>query len=1367
MAHSPQHVAGRTNLSSDDQIDFATPAQNHPAAGGLDLSADDGVDFGASEASFAPTFAASSIPQRSYAPPIVNPTPRKPGWVEDILWRGVAGGLERAITGVAETAFDVVDGLYDMQRQDDATLDKALFAESGQHTKIMTFEGGKFAFVPYDQAKDHTVRRLLDEHKVFDAQIPKSEGGFAKLTQAVVGFAIPFSKTKLALEGAGMFAQWGKFAPLAADVVASGVAAFSSLHPLEGNLANTAHEMGMDRSAFGEATKFNGLVDALSVDKNDDAIMARMKNTAADFTTNLAFAGGFETLARGFKLLRGSQIVDAAGTLTEAAGKTVVAHDASVTHAEVKAHVADQIAAEAGHQADLFPEGGLGVAPAEVHTARPVGDQIDSVESMILNVERKGATMTEGEITELAQQFLGHTQFEGIERIGVNPSRLDFGEWMAKHADPEALRGSIDDLLNRISSSEVGKRLADAMGSAPRTDEAAAFLSKMIGSDVAKVINTFKGKTRNLDVHVRAASALVGGEARKLIVHGEALGEAITRGEFTFDNPAHPAYVAFLKQFETLTTLQAAMRGSFSEMGRGLRSIQMMNAVRTSKEGVELAKSVIKDPAARAAKLKSSWEEKLRQLGDASTPAQRKALFDQVMKANGDLSAVAAAIAKQEGGFKVRGIRALRETSANLFSVGTASATALGMVTNHSLDLIAGLGHGPLAWLTKRDDFLIAAAVNRAKWATVAPAYVNGLTRALQVAGASLIREVGHAAEGAGSAGLKGSMAAEKAAKDWERMMGSVPTLAGDKFGQHASGSVSLRFHREAAMRDPAIYLSASEVDSLMAQADHGPAFLAASARATVGLIVNTFGALTRAGRVMTIEFLDELTGTAVYSAHRYAEAVGVTTEQGLKIGKTGKELSDYAHRNAKVLVSSTSRETAVHLQNAIEAGGGDPARIAQLAEDVIQRHGIEEIAQADARRMLFQDAPTTSIGNAMSKAAKAMDPAGIIAPFVNTPIRILETGIMDYSPVGLFKKQLREDLRSNGPKATEALVKMGMGTSVLLMGYNMAANGSLVGYDGGFKSSSRSLRSQYSMKVGDHWIEYGRIDPLATLIGIGADLYQFEKAIEDSDLSGDPSIAHRLASLADAGWSAITTNIMSKTYLQGLQAVSQLAKEDTQAQGLQQIAGGLLQRFAPMGGIQKGMSSEANDQTLQTTDPADWWEQMKNQYVSSYFFANVALHERRDGFIGQPVEYDRVAGIKVSSRDEDPLYVELARLSFQLPKVPGSIGGVRLTGDQQHRLLVLMGDTKLGDKTLPESLRDYVTSPEWSSYTDYQKVEVMKVVRQDYYDNAKAILVEEERGLQIDAAALQFQRELRQGGTPDKAIPAQVQAFKEQLSRQ
>lgn len=909
-----------------------------------------GDQFAASAvASAAPDYSAylnttvNSEPPQDPETLIKNDTPPKSGWFTDYVGHGLFGGAERGIRQVVGLGLDIGAGLQYFDDEVHNVVAKGIAGLTGVSTKVPTVQQDgtvKFVTSPTFEAtyKGDEITKELGVDKPF---IGNAERTGAQLTQTLASFAVPFGAFKATLGATEAFASWGRIGAVSKDIIASAGVAFSSLDPTQKNLANLAKDFGLDQGVINDYTHVGSLIDALSIDKDDSDFEARLKNAAVDVGMNGLLLG----MTSAAKFIRSMKITKAAVEASSEAEQLVIPHGETTIAQEVsQAHAEDAMAMKAEPEPSISqdlppPDQAAAASPPKLKGPPP----ITTMEQMLGKMETLSDSISDEEITSLANQFNTSASFEGIERIGVNPSRLDLTKWLADKANPEELAKALDDVLNRISSSDVGKRLASALGSRPRSDEAAAVMARMIGGDVSSVVASLKAKTRNIDVWVRAASGLVGGEAAKLVEKANALKALEKTGEFTFDNPAHPAYLEFIKQFEGLTTLQSAMRGSFSEMGRGLRSIQQVNNVNLRASVLDSAKEVLGEDAVNAGTNaitgvktkggKQSLEDVLKQLGDANTPGQRQRLLQQVLDANGDLARVAQNVASGEGTLGAKAARWIRETSANLFSLGTGSATAMGMVAYHSLDVASGLINHPMYLLTKNNEYLVGAAINRAKWNALGSAYLNGLVRAVQVGGSLLIKEAGRASEGLAN---QSPETASKLAAAWEAKIGQAPALQGDKFGKNVIGAVTHKFDRPDVSHNPAIYLKPETLDALADQANHGPAIMAAAARSIVGGVVNGFGAATRAGRVMTIEFLDELTGSAVYGSHRYAEAVGVATRQGLEQGLSGPELRSFAETTAKSIVGKTSTETSAELQNLIEAGGADTDRIKMLAKDVI-----------------------------------------------------------------------------------------------------------------------------------------------------------------------------------------------------------------------------------------------------------------------------------------------------------------------------------------------------------------------------------------------------------------------------------------------
>ncbi|RVU03490.1 hypothetical protein EOE18_15315 [Novosphingobium umbonatum] len=1320
-----------------------------------------------------------------------NPTS---SWLKDYAVHGLLGGVEagirQTISGFVH-AESVVDYVDDLAHNLAAT---AAYKLSGSTYKVPAVHpDGTVRMVAPDFMKGTTYHgdEIVKTMGLDGQWIDKPERTGASIVHGIASFAVPFSAARKAMGTAEVFANWGKAGEVAKGVLASAGVAFSSVHPAEQNLANVAEHFGLDKTAFAQFTHVDSLINALSVDQDDNALEARLKTAMADMGGNVLVEGALSGLVRSVRAVRDIKLTRRSFEVSSEAADITVPMETAGLGADAETFANEAAGGEAPHapaeevtQAPAAEPPVTGKSPEAKAASDPIAQRRDTVkpittmDDMVANLEKLGKTVTDDELHGLMDDFRNGVGFEALERMGVAPARQDWSTFLGNFSNPKEMEQGIHDILERIAAAPVTQRIAGQLGVTARTDTNVAFLSRMLGSDVVKLTGGLAAKTKHLDMYVRAASSLVAGEAAKLVAFAKKLEAAEKAGTFSFEDASHADYALFEKQFHTLITLQAAMRGSFSEMGRGLRAIQVMNQARMGNTVLDTAKEVLgeegtKEAGKRLGKPprppKKSWEETMKEIGEAKTPDQRRVLVEKVLKSKGNLADVAEQAARDEGTLGARAARISRESAGNLFSIGTFTSTGLGATVYASMHLIAGLVNVPMAAWLKTDGYRAAAAANNARWAVLGPALGNSMVRAINRTVHVAIEEAGRTADAISSEA--GRATRDTLKNKWDasfvgsRLNKFTPAYA-KKFAKDAADHTVNKFERSEVNHGAAIYMKPETVDMLAGQDNHGLATLRIGLAHTLGFIVNGFGSATRMTTHMAIGFLDEVVGSALYHSNKYAEATAAATRDAIERGLAGEEAKKHVKDMAERLVSASSGDTAAALQNLVEAGSRDTVRLKQLATDVVIRKGMEDQAGSEARMLLFQDEMQTGLGKWAKKGMQGMDPAGVLFPFVHTPLRILETGLRDFTPLGAFQRKLYSDLRSGDSRSAEAWAKMAMGTLAMLEGYNMAARGEAVGYDGGTSSSARAARPQYSMKVGGKWVEYGRIDPLALVIGIGADIHQFEQQLHASGLHDDPEAQSKLADFANASWMALSANVLSKTYLSGLKNLTKLPIPEQSQEGFFAILQGLEQRLVPGGGIQKGLSNEITDSTPQTMDPASVQKQLLNQYVSSWFFSKNALWEQRDPFLGQVVNYDRDAGIKVADHDSDPLYKAMGDLSFRMPKAPTRLHGVRLSGDQMHTLLQHLGEDKIDGKTLADTLREYAVSPEWETYTPAQKLQVMKLVRQPYLDNAQQQLLTGDKDLNKAVQYSLFRKDVEKSGAPEEIMSQQLKTFRDQLDK-
>lgn len=156
-----------------------------------------------------------------------------------------------------------------------------------------------------------------------------------------------------------------------------------------------------------------------------------------------------------------------------------------------------------------------------------------------------------------------------------------------------------------------------------------------------------------------------------------------------------------------------------------------------------------------------------------------------------------------------------------------------------------------------------------------------------------------------------------------------------------------------------------------------------------------------------------------------------------------------------------------------------------------------------------------------------------VLVPFVRTPANILHFSF-ERTPLAPLMSSVRADIKAGGARRDLALARMGTGTAVMLASVDMALSGSMSG-GGPVDPAQRQtlLRSgwqPYSVKFGDRWYAYNRLDPMGMLLGVSADMVELSM---NTDWSAEE--ARELEAMSVALAASIGNNVMNKTYLSTL----------------------------------------------------------------------------------------------------------------------------------------------------------------------------------------------------------------------------------------
>ena len=169
----------------------------------------------------------------------------------------------------------------------------------------------------------------------------------------------------------------------------------------------------------------------------------------------------------------------------------------------------------------------------------------------------------------------------------------------------------------------------------------------------------------------------------------------------------------------------------------------------------------------------------------------------------------------------------------------------------------------------------------------------------------------------------------------------------------------------------------------------------------------------------------------------------------------------------------------------------------------------------------------------ALIKLREAVPAVTFILPFVKTPANIVHYSF-ERTPLAPLMASYQADIAAGGARAELARTRMATGTSIMLMAADYADRGLVTGKGPADPGKREALERQgwkpYSIRSGDRWIGYDRLDPYGMLFGFAADMAEFSRRLE---IDGDK--IDEFSEIWAAGIAAVSQTTINKTYLQGV----------------------------------------------------------------------------------------------------------------------------------------------------------------------------------------------------------------------------------------
>ncbi len=334
-----------------------------------------------------------------------------------------------------------------------------------------------------------------------------------------------------------------------------------------------------------------------------------------------------------------------------------------------------------------------------------------------------------------------------------------------------------------------------------------------------------------------------------------------------------------------------------------------------------------------------------------------------------------------------------------------------------------------------------------------------------------------------------------------------------------------------------------------------------------------------------------------------------------------------------------------------------------------------------------------------------------MMVPFVGTPYNIFRMATEHTPAFGFALRSMRDDFAAGGARRDLALAKQAIGTMIWGAAVCLVTNGTVTGYGprepNQRKAWLREGNKPYSFKIGDTNIEYGRLEPFASVFGIAAD------AAEIIGLA-DEKLAVETDKLFPAFLAATAKNYTSKTFLQGISQGLDAAYE-ANADKMEKFIQNWARSAVPFSSLVRGTEQAISPERKDFDSIADgiraeipWLSEDMPRKRDLWARPLTKEITRDDGFL--ETMFRVTSPIYVSERKDSPIDRELYNLKRGVPMpskeqvFSGDMGGrgipVELDTKQYEKLLILMNEIPL-DSTgmkLKTSLDHLVKSDDYKS---------------------------------------------------------------------
>lgn len=358
----------------------------------------------------------------------------------------------------------------------------------------------------------------------------------------------------------------------------------------------------------------------------------------------------------------------------------------------------------------------------------------------------------------------------------------------------------------------------------------------------------------------------------------------------------------------------------------------------------------------------------------------------------------------------------------------------------------------------------------------------------------------------------------------------------------------------------------------------------------------------------------------------------------------------------------------------------------------------IQAVQQAGAEAVFSQ-----RLGPRLETVQRAMagHPIGFVVPFFRTPVNLISWAVQHTPGMNFMSGRWRDDYAAGGERRNRALARVTIGTALSMTAFQMAQEGLITG-GGSVDPEQRRTKAgagwqPYSFLVDGKYYSYQRMEPVAKVMGIAADLTEIMEATKD------PEDKAKIASMLVLLFGNAT---VSTTYLSGLSNMMNGLLDP------ERYGESIMEQYA------SSVVPKVVGQTAATIDPDKREvDGVLDAIQSQIPILREKLLPQRDvwGEARKNEKLFAVMPVAVSEKSQDKVKTEAMRLQIAISDAPKYVTEkgpfnpsdkrIELTGEQRDIMKQVTG------KQAMTILAPIVNSPDWERIPDFAKAEIYKKV--------------------------------------------------------